>query len=173
LLAGEYHFDSGIPSRVGSYWYYLSIVYENASVRTDKATGYTGNTVVLNGTVTNTEGTFLDPYAPLGDNLLRVKFEWGETVAYGNSTAYQMGITGAFSASLSGLDPAKAYHYRAVVEVRADSRVGGFDIYYGEDMIFRGLADRSEALSLINLPPKGQFEGGKNCDKIRLTISAG
>lgn len=139
LLAGEYHFDSGIPSRVGSYWYYLSIVYENASVRTDKATGYTGNTVTLNGTVTNTEGTFLDPYTPLGDNLLRVKFEWGETIAYGNSTAYQMGITGAFNAGLPGLNPAKAYHYRAVVEVRADSRIGGFDIYYGEDMVFPGV----------------------------------
>jgi len=138
LLAGEYHFDSGIPSRVGSYWYYLSIVYENASVRTDKATGYTGNTVTLHGTVTNTEGTFLDPYTPLGDNLLRVRFEWGETIAYGNTTAYQMGVTGAFSASLSGLDPTKTYHYRAVVEVRADSRVGGFDVYYGEDMVFPG-----------------------------------
>lgn len=139
LLAGEYHFDSGIPSRVGSYWYYLSIVYENASVRTDKATGYTGTAVTLHGTVTNTEGTFLDSYTPLGDNLLRVKFEWGETVAYGNSTAYQMGITGAFSANLSGLDPAKTYHYRAVVEVRADSRIGGFDVYYGEDMVFPGV----------------------------------
>jgi hypothetical protein len=36
------------------------------------------------------------------------------------------------------------------MEVRADSRVGGFDIYYGEDMVFpgagglvgRSLADR-------------------------------
>ena len=136
LLAGEYHFDSGIPSRVGSYWYYLSVVYENASVRTDRATAYTGTTVILHGAVTNTEGTFLDSYVALGDNLLRVRFEWGETTAYGNTTAYQMGITDAFSANLAGLDPAKTYHYRAVVEVRADSRVGGFDVYYGEDMIF-------------------------------------
>jgi hypothetical protein len=157
LLAGEYHFDSGIPSRVGSYWYYLSVVYENASVRTDRATAYTGTTVTLHGTVTNTEGTFLDPYTPLGDNLLRVRFEWGETTAYGNNTAYQMGITGAFSANLSGLDTAKTYHYRTVVEVRADSRVGGFDVYYGEDMIFpaagepigRSLADRLAAEGAI------------------------
>jgi hypothetical protein len=157
LLAGEYHFDSGIPSRVGSYWYYLSVVYENASVRTDRATAYTGTTVTLHGTVTNTEGTFLDPYTPLGDNLLRVRFEWGETTAYGNNTAYQMGITGAFSANLSWLNPAKTYHYRTVVEVRADSRVGGFDVYYGEDMIFpaagepigRSLADRLAAEGAI------------------------
>ena len=157
LLAGEYHFDSGIPSRVGSYWYYLSIVYENASVRTDRATAYTGTTVTLHGAVTNTEGTFLDPYVALGDNLLRVSFEWGETTAYGNTTAYQMGITGAFSANISGLDPAKTYHYRAVVEVRADSRASGFDVYYGEDMILpssggpvgRSLADRLSAEGAI------------------------
>ena len=157
LLAGEYHFDSGIPSRVGSYWYYLSIVYENASVRTDKASAYTGTTVTLHGAVTNTEGTFLDPYTPLGDNLLRVRFEWGETTTYGNTTAYQMGITGAFSANLAGLNPAKVYHYRAVVEVRADSRIGGFDVYYGEDMIFsstggsvgRSIADRLAAEGAI------------------------
>ncbi len=157
LLAGEYHFDSGIPSRVGSYWYYLSIVYENASVRTDRATAYTGTTVTLHGAVTNTEGTFLDPYVALGDNLLRVRFEWGETTAYGNTTAYQMGMTGVFSANLSGLDPAKTYHYRAVVEVRADSRVGGFDVYYGEDMVFssttgpvgRSIADRLAAEGAI------------------------
>ncbi|MFA5317655.1 MAG: hypothetical protein WC369_09575 [Dehalococcoidales bacterium] len=31
------------------------------------------------------------------------------------------------------------YHYRAVVEVRADSRVGGFGVYYGEDMVFPGV----------------------------------
>ncbi|MFC2001206.1 hypothetical protein ACFLUZ_01730, partial [Chloroflexota bacterium] len=157
LLAGEYHFDSGIPSRVGSYWYYLSVVYENASVRTDRATAYTGTTVTLHGAVTNTEGTFLDPYTPLGDNLLRVRFEWGETMAYGNNTPYQMGITDAFSANLAGLDPTKTYHYRAVVEVRADSRAGGFDVYYGEDMIFsstggaigRSIADRLAAEGAI------------------------
>ena len=157
LLVGEYHFDSGIPSGVGSYWYYLSVVYENASVRTDRATAYTGTTATLHGMVTNTEGTFLDSYVALGDNLLRVRFEWGETVAYGNSTAYQYGITGAFSVNLPGLDPAKTYHYRAVVEVRADSRVGGFDVYYGEDMVFpaaggpagRSMADRLAAEGAI------------------------
>jgi len=157
LLAGEYHFDSGIPSRVGSYWYYLSVVYENASVRTDRATGYSGTGVMLHGTVTNTEGTFLDPYTPLGDNLLRVRFEWGETMGYGNNTAYQMGITGAFSANLAGLNPVKTYHYRAIVEVRADSRIGGFDVYYGEDMGFpssggpvgRSIADRLAAEGAI------------------------
>ena len=134
LLAGVYHFDSGIPSGVGCYWYYLSVVYENASVRTDKATNYAGITATLNGRVTNTEGCFLDPYLA-SNSQIRVKFEWGETTSYGNSTAYQYGITAAFSASLSGLNPVKIYHYRAVVEVRADSMAGGFEVYYGMDMI--------------------------------------
>jgi len=134
VLAGVYHFDSGIPSGVGCYWYYLSVVYENASVRTNKATNYTGTTATLNGRVTNSEGCFLDPYIA-SNSQIRVKFEWGETTSYGTSTAYQYGITAAFSANLSGLNPAKIYHYRAVVEVRADSRTGGWDVYYGQDMI--------------------------------------
>jgi hypothetical protein len=134
LLAGVYHFDSGIPSGVGCYWYYLSVVYENASVRTNKATNYTGTTATLNGMVTNTEGCILDPYLA-SNSQIRVKFEWGETTSYGTSTSYQYGVTAAFSANLSGLNPAKIYHYRAVVEVRADSRAGGWDVYYGQDMI--------------------------------------
>jgi hypothetical protein len=156
LLAGLYFFDSGIPSGVGSAYHYCSVIYQDASVRTDRATAYTGTTVTLNGTVTSTEGAITDPYL-LSDSQIRVRFEWGETEAYGNSTAYQYGITGAFSANLSGLDPAKSYHYRAVVEVRADSRIGGFDIYYGEDMILpsiggpvgRSMADRLAAEGAI------------------------
>ena len=156
LLAGLYFFDSGIPSRVGSAYHYCSVIYQNASVRTDKVTNYTGTTVTLNGRVTSTEGCFLDPYLASASQI-RVKFEWGETTSYGNSTAYQYGITGAFSANLSGLNPAKTYHYRAVVEVRADSRVGGFDVYYGEDMILpstggptgRSIADRLAAEGAI------------------------
>jgi hypothetical protein len=156
LLAGLYFFDSGIPSGVGSAYHYCSVIYQNASVRTDRATAYTGTTVTLNGTVTSTEGAITDPYL-LSDSQIRVRFEWGETEAYGSSTAYQYGITGVFNANLSGLDPAKTYHYRAVVEMRADSRIGGFDVYYGEDMILpsiggpvgRSMADRLAAEGAI------------------------
>ncbi|MDD5038585.1 MAG: cadherin-like beta sandwich domain-containing protein [Dehalococcoidales bacterium] len=156
ILAGLNFFDSGIPSGVGSAYHYCSVIYQSASVRTDRAIAYTGTTVTLNGTVTNTEGAISDPYL-LSDSQIRVRFEWGETIAYGNSTAYQYGITAAFNANLSGLDPTKAYHYRAVVEVRADSRVGGWDVYYGEDMILpstggpvgRSIADRLAAEGAI------------------------
>ncbi len=134
LLAGVYHFDSGIPSGVGTTYYFVSVIYQNASVRTGKPTGYTGTAATLNGTVTNSEGTFLDPYLA-SSSCIRVRFQWGETVAYGNNTLYQYGITGAFNAGVSGLNPAKIYHYRAVVEVSADSRTGGWDVYYGQDMI--------------------------------------
>jgi hypothetical protein len=156
MLAGLYFFDSGIPSGVGSAYHYCSVIYRNASVRTEKATAYTGTAATLNGTVTNTEGAITDPYL-LSNSQIRVRFEWGETAAYGNTTPYQYGVTGEFSANLSGLDPAKTYHYRAVIEVRADSRVGGFDVYYGEDMILqsisgpvgRSIADRLAAEGAI------------------------
>jgi len=134
LLAGVYHFDSGIPSGVGTTYYFVSVIYQNASVRTGKPTGYTGVAATLNGMVTNNEGTFLDPYLA-SSSCIRVRFQWGETVAYGSNTAYQYGITSAFSAGISGLNPAKIYHYRAVVEVCADSRTGGWDAYYGQDMV--------------------------------------
>jgi len=133
LLAGVYHFDSGIPSGVGTTYYFVSVVYQNASVRTSKPTNYTGTAATMNGVVTNNEGAFLDPYLA-SNSCIRVRFQWGETIAYGNNTPYQYGITGAFSANVSGLDPTKIYHYRAVVEVRADSRVDGWDAYYGQDM---------------------------------------
>jgi hypothetical protein len=133
LLAGVYHFDSGIPSGVGTTYYFVSVVYQNASVRTSKPSNYTGTAATLNGVVTNSEGAFLDPYLA-SNSCIRVRFQWGETIAYGNNTPYQYGVTGAFSASVSGLDPAKIYHYRAVVEVRADSRVDGWDVYCGQDM---------------------------------------
>jgi len=150
MLAGLYFFDSGIPSGVGSAHHYCSVIYQNASVCTERYIGYTGATVTLKGTVTNTEGAIVDPYL-LSDSQIRVRFEWGETVAYGNSTAYQYGITGAFSANLSGLDPAKIYHYRAVVEVRGDSRAGGWDVYYGEDVV---------------LPSSGGMVGGSLADRL-------
>jgi hypothetical protein len=156
MLAGLYFFDSGIPSGVGSAYHYCSVIYQDALVRTEKATAYTGTTATLNGTVTNTEGAVTDPYL-LSDSQIRVRFEWGETEAYGNNTVYQYGVTGTFSANLSGLDPSKTYHCRAVVEVRADSRTGGFDAYYGEDMILqsaggpvgRSIADRLAAEGAI------------------------
>jgi len=150
MLAGLNFFDSGIPSGVGSAYHYCSVIYRDASVRTDRCSSYTGVAVTLRGTVTNNEGAITDPYL-LSDSQIRVRFQWGETLAYGNYTAYQYGVTGAFSADLSGLDPAKTYHYRAVVEVRGDSRTGGWDVYYGEDM---------------SIPSAGGMVGGSMADRL-------
>lgn len=135
LLAGEYHFDSGIPSGVGTAYYFISVIYVNASVRTNTATNYTGTGATLNGMVTNTEGAYLDPYLA-SSSAIRVRFQWGETTAYGNYTSYEYGVTGAFSANIAGLDPAKTYHFRAIVEVFAggNGTQGGWDVYYGADM---------------------------------------
>jgi len=42
-------------------------------------------------------------------------FEWGETIAYGNTTPTQSKSTGqAFSQVISGLSPDTTYHFRAI-----------------------------------------------------------
>lgn len=58
-----------------------------------------------------------------------VYFEWGETDAYGNTTADQTGkVKGdPFTADISGLNPATTYHFRAVVET-SDG-----ETFYGDD----------------------------------------
>ena len=154
LKAGVYHYDSGIPSRVGTNSYFISVIYENAAVRTLKPNGYTGTAATLKGLVTNTEGAFLDPYLA-SSSCIRTKFQWGETQAYGSTTTIQYGVTGAFAANISGLNPTKIYHYRTVVEVDGN-QYSGWDAYYGQDMLIpatdtptRSIADRLNAIQAI------------------------
>jgi len=56
-------------------------------------------------------------------------FEWGETVAYGNTTPTQSRTTGqTFSQAISGLNPATLYHFRALAT--------GFGTSNGADRTF-------------------------------------
>lgn len=69
-------------------------------------------------------------------------FEWGETVAYGNTTATQSKTTGlTFAKTITGLDSAKTYHFRAFA-------TNSVDTAYGEDRTFTTKTPVQPAASL-------------------------
>lgn len=120
LEAGLQIYDSGIPSGGYCDQYIVRVIWENAKVQTNPATLYTGTTARLNGEVLEDEG-----------DDCRVLFQWGETVAYGNVTAWQTGMreSDSFFADIGGLDPTKFYHFRAVI-------VSPFgETFYGNDQV--------------------------------------
>ncbi len=67
-----------------------------------------------------------------GDPWLEVWFQYGKTSSYGMETPHQQKYgTGAFSATVSGLEPCTTYHYRAVAKHQNYD-----DTKYGEDKTF-------------------------------------
>lgn len=59
-----------------------------------------------------------------------VRFEWGLTTSYGQQTwAEEAPMTGAFSATITGLSATTTYHFRAMAE-------GNDGTSYGDDMTF-------------------------------------
>jgi hypothetical protein len=116
--------DSGIPSGVWCYYYYIIVCHVDAAVRTDNNTRNI-TTATINGTVLEDEG----------ETACTVRFEWGETTTYGNTTAWQTKVKGdTFSANISGLNPIKIYHYRAMIRTPGDE-VGFFQTFYGRDRV--------------------------------------
>ena len=90
-----------------------------ATVITDPATLVAANSATLNGTLDNDGGEACD-----------CGFEWGETIAYGNTTPTQSRTTGqTFAQAIAGLDPYKTYHFRAVA-------TSGAGTSYGTDRTF-------------------------------------
>ena len=62
--------------------------------------------------------------------VCQVYFQWGETVAYGNTTPLQTKALGeSFSADIAGLDLVKTYHARAVTVTACG------ETFYGADML--------------------------------------
>jgi len=85
-----------------------------ATVTTDPATGVVTNAATPNGTLDNDGGEACD-----------CGFEWGETIAYGNTTPTQSRTTGqTFAQALAGLDPNKTYHFRALATNAAGPSYG-------------------------------------------------
>jgi len=93
------------------------------TVVTDPATAISDAAATLNGTLDDDGGEACD-----------CGFEWGETIAYGNTTPTQSRTTGqTFSQVISGLDPNKTYHFRAFATNSAGTG-------YGDDRTFTTLA---------------------------------
>ena len=102
------------------------------TVTTDPATSVAATTATLNGPLDNDGGEACD-----------CGFEWGETIAYGNTTPTQSRTTGqTFSQVISGLDPNTTYHFRAFATNAAGTS-------YGADRTFTTLI----ALSTVTTQP--------------------
>lgn len=106
-------------------------LWADAEVLTDFGQYLTTTTARLNGYVIEDEAESCDVY-----------FEWGETVAYGNTTATQSKAKGeTFSADISGLDPAKSYHFRAVIDTECGETFYGADMLVGADPSMGSIAE--------------------------------
>ncbi|MBA7701553.1 hypothetical protein ES703_110293 [subsurface metagenome] len=127
-----------------------------ASVSTKPATSVAINSATLNGTLDDDGGEACD-----------CGFEWGETVAYGNTTPTQSKTTGqTFSQGITGLDPRKTYHFRAFA-------TNSFGTGYGADRTFTTLAaapttdtDPATDIEDIAAALNGEltYDGGEACD---------
>ena len=94
-------------------------------------------------------------------------FEWGETIAYGNTTPTQSKETGeSFSQVITGLDPGTTYHFRAFATNAAGTS-------YGADRTFTTLValpavttDPATELGTIAATLNGTLDddGGELCD---------
>ena len=120
VLSASNAIGTGSPSTLA-----MTIVAGPPTVASSAATGIGAEVATLNGTV-NPKG---------GDTM--AFFQYGPTTAYGTTTTAQdMGAGSAnvtFHASLTGLAPATAYHFRAVA-----LKQGGY--LYGADETFKTLA---------------------------------
>jgi len=107
-----------------------------SSVTTDPATGVGMVLANLNGTLDDDGGQACD-----------CGFEWGETVAYGNTTSTQSKETSeSFSQGITGLTPRTTYHFRAIATNDAGMSYGA-DETFTTYSISEGGGSRGYALS--------------------------
>ena len=75
-----------------------------------------------------------------GGEACECGFQWGETVAYGNTTPTESKVTGeTFSQALTGLIPAVTYHFRAFATNAAGTDYGGDRTFIATAAIVGGL----------------------------------
>jgi len=129
---------------------------ELPTVTTDPATSIESTSATLKG-ILNADG----------GEACACGFEWGETIAYGSTTPTESKETGeTFSQIITGLDPKKTYHFRAL----ATNSAG---IGHGNDRTFTTLAvaptvATNPAIDINNdsATLKGEltYDGGEACN---------
>lgn len=134
----------------------LAPVIVTPTVTTDPATAIGSDTGTLNGNLDSDGGEACD-----------CGFEWGETIAYGNTTPTQSRTTGqTFAQTISGLDPKKTYHFRALATNSAGTG-------YGIDRTFTTLAvaptvatNPAIDINIDSATLKGEltYDGGEACN---------
>ncbi len=125
VKTGEHYSYQADMSEVWSDYPDMDMAYKYTyelgapGVSTNPAIAIAANAATLNGTLNDD-----------GGEPCNCGFEWGETIAYGNTTPTQSRTTGqTFAQAITGLDPNKTYHFRAF----ATNSVG---TSYGGDRIF-------------------------------------
>ncbi len=139
-----------------SYKYDYEPIISSPTVTTNPATSVEASSAVLNGKLDSDGGEDCD-----------CGFEWGETIGYGNTTPTQSRTTGqTFAQTISGLDPKKTYHFRALATNSAGTS-------HGDDRTFTTLAvaptvATNPAIDINNISAtlKGAltYDGGEACD---------
>ncbi len=125
----------GVPA-VDAVW--VVVLWANALAVTDTPKRLSGATAELNGHVAEDES-----------ETCQVYFQWGETVAYGNTTAPQIKAKGdSFTDNIAGLNPGKSYHTRAVIVTACG------ETFYGADQIIPTLGGGG---NLADVLVKGNF----------------
>lgn len=137
----------------------LNIIYTPAvvlpTVTTNPATSVESASATLNGILDDD-----------GGEACACGFEWGETIAYGNTTPTQSRTTGqTFAQAISGLSPGTTYHFRAIA-------TNGAGTSYGADRTLTTLAapttttDPATSLEKTVAIINGTLDddGGEACD---------
>jgi len=161
--AGEYQtrYSLSLPwidktTREAPYIYTYTLPIVSPTVTTDPATSVESAAATLNGTLADDGGEACD-----------CGFEWGETSGYGNTTPTQSRTIGqTFAQTITGLDPGKTYHFRAIATNSAGTS-------YGTDRTFTTLmaaptvtTDPASAVGQTTATLNGTLDGdgGEACD---------
>ena len=133
-----------------------SYILPLSTVTTDPATALLATEATLNGTLDDDGGEACD-----------CGFEWGETVAYGNTTPTQSKTAGqTFAQTITGLDPVKTYHFRAFATNTAGTSYGSDETFTPSVAPAVVITDPASAVGQTTATPNGTLndDGGEACD---------